>query len=177
MTDTPSPAPQTPRMSRRMRWLLIGSLTLNLLVVGVVAGAALRFAGGDLPPPPRSIGFGPWSAGLDRDDHKALRKAFAATGHDFRGEWRAERADREALVAALRTEPFDAEALRAIAQRMTERSQGRMELGQRLVLDHIEAMTPEQRKAFADRIEKSRKRDDKDGDKGKGDDRGGPSRD
>ncbi len=149
-----------PALPRRLRWLLIGSLTLNLLVVGVVAGSALRFAGGG--PGDRSLGFGPWSRGLSHEDHAALRESYKASGEDFRAAWQQDRADRAALVSALRAEPFDMAAVDAIATRMQDRGVARMELGQRLIRDHIAAMTPEARRAFADRLEQGprRKRDD-----------------
>ncbi|WP_323042811.1 periplasmic heavy metal sensor [Gemmobacter sp.] len=169
MTDPVPHIPNPPR-SRRLRWLLVASLTLNLLVVGVVAGVGLRFAGGDMPPP-RSIGFGPWSGGLDRSDHKALREAFGATGRDFRADWQLEREDRAALLAALRADPFDPAALDSVTARMNARATERMDLGQRLIRDHILAMTPDQRRAFADRLEMSR-RHGKDGGKGRDGDRG-----
>lgn len=156
MTEPALKTPSPPR-SRRLRWLLIASLTLNLLIVGVVAGVALRHAGGDLPAPPRSIGFGPWAGGLERSDYKALREAFAATGRDFRADWRADRADRDALLTALRADPFEAAALDAITARMNARATDRMVLGEHLIREHILAMTPEQRRAFADRLERSRK--------------------
>lgn len=156
MTD---PVPHPPPRPRRLRWLLAVSLTLNLLVAGMAAGIALRHAGGEMPHPPRSIGFGPWTGGLDRSDLKALREAFGATGRDFRTEWRAERADREALLAALRADPLDLAALDAATARMNARAAERMELGQQLIRGHILAMTPAERRAFADRLETSRKRD------------------
>ncbi len=155
MTDPVAPLP-SPKPSRRLRWLLVASLTLNLLVAGVVAGVALRHVGGDMPPP-RSLGFGPWTGGLDRSDHRALREAFVATGRDFRADWRAERADREALLAALRADPFDPAVLDAVAARMNARATQRMAMGQQLIRGHILAMAPEQRHAFADRLEASRK--------------------
>lgn len=150
----PGPSGPVSRMPRRLRWLLIGSLTLNLLVVGAMAGSALRFAG-DRPPPPgeRSLAFGPWSGGLQREDYRALSKGFAASGRDLRTAWREEREDRAALVAGLRAEPFDPGVLDTLSARMRARALDRMDLGQSLIRDHILAMTPEARRAFADRLE------------------------
>lgn len=141
-----------PAMPRRLRWLLIGSLTLNLLVVGVVAGTALRFAGSG-GYAERTLGFGPWSHGLTHEDMSALREAYRASGEDFRAAWREERADRTALVAALRAEPFDLAAMDAITARMAERGGARAALGQRLIREHIAAMSPEARRALAERME------------------------
>lgn len=159
MTD-PAPPQTRPATARRWRWVLIVSLTLNLLVVGVVAGTVLRHAGGDGPPEAaRALGFGPWSRGLSHDDHQALRRAFEASGQDFRAAWREERADRSALIAALQAEPFDPAALDAIAARMHARSVTRMDLGQRLIRDHVVAMTPEARHALAERMQAEPRRE------------------
>ena len=163
MTETPppaplAPAPEKPRLPGRIRWLLIGSLTLNLLVVGVLAGAALRMAGpGHMAPAAadRSLGFGLWSGGLERGDLRALRQRFDAGGLDLRRARAEDRADRAALLAALRAEPFDPAALDAVAARMRGRMLERLDLGQALMRDHIAAMTPEARRAFADRLERS----------------------
>jgi uncharacterized membrane protein len=163
MTDLPPPPAAKHRLSGRIRWLLIASLTLNLLVAGVVAGAALRHAGGDRMPvtADRSIGFGPWSGGLDRDDLRALRRGFDASGHDLRAARAEDRADRATLIAALRADPFNPAALDAVAERMRARTLDRLDLGHRLIRNHIVAMTPEARRAFADRLERhlSRGRD------------------
>lgn len=156
MTDA---APPQPRLPARIRWLLIGSLTLNLLIIGLVAGMALRFGAG--PPQmiaERSLGFGPWSGGLEREDYNALRKGFEAKGQDLRAAARADRAARAALVAALRAEPFDPAALDAIIAEMQQRTLERLELGQTLIRAHVLAMTPAARHAFADRLERSLKR-------------------
>lgn len=153
-------APTKPAVSRRLRWLLIASLCLNVAVIGGVAGIALRSAGDDKGghSAPRHSGFGPWSGGIAHEDRKALRQAFDATGYDFRAEWRADRADREALVAALRAEPFSEAAVSDVAARLQARALARMQFSDGVIRDYILAMTPEGRLAYADRLENSLKR-------------------
>lgn len=155
-TSPHSPPPVSPpRLSRPLRWLLIGSLALNVLVIGSVAGLSLRQIGAEPPRASagRSVGFGPWSGGLTREDHKALRQAFDAEGYDFRAEVRADRADRERLLAGLRADPFDVEAMRVVTSSLEARAGARMALGNRLILEHVAALSPEARRAMADRIE------------------------
>jgi uncharacterized membrane protein len=175
MTETPSsaPSPAKPPLPRRFRWLLIASLTLNLLVVGAVVGTALRVAGGGRLPPPaeRSLGFGPWSGGLDRDDYRALRRGFEQSGRDLRDARAAENADRQALITALRADPFDPATLDAVAARMQARTLERLEFGQQVIRAHVVAMSPQARRAFADRLERHTHRDHKD--RGRGDKTGG----
>jgi len=158
-----APAAPAARLSRGLRWLLIGSLMLNLLVVGVGVGAALRFGGdGMMPPAARSLGFGPWSGGLERSDFRALRKAYEGRGQDLRSLWREERADRAALVAALKAEPFDPAALDAVADRMAARNRERMDVGHSLIRAHVVAMSPAERQAFAERLERAMRRGSRD---------------
>ena len=82
----------------------------------------------------------------------------ATSGQDRRDMRREERADRAALVAALRADPFDPEALDDVAARMQARTLARLDLGQQLIRDHVLAMTPEQRRAFADRLDRHGRR-------------------
>ncbi|GGW37310.1 hypothetical protein GCM10011452_27110 [Gemmobacter lanyuensis] len=155
------------------RWkrAFFASLAVNLLVLGMVGGAILKG-------PPltekggRDLGFGPYAAALDDSDRKELRRVFLERGPGL-SEMRARmQGDMAAVVAVLRAEPFDANALRAAldGQRMVFVDQIRM--GQGLLADHLTRMTPEARRAFADRLEQSLKRgghgDDRHHDEGNG---------
>jgi uncharacterized membrane protein len=144
---------RTPVITRPWVKVLLGvSLALNLAVLGVGIGAALRFADPDRRVVVRDVGFGPWSAALDRDDRAALHKRFLTERGRLSEGWRADRADRAALVAVLRADPLDLAALDALTARIAARGQDRVELGQALIRAHIVDMTPAQRAAFADRL-------------------------
>jgi hypothetical protein len=54
----------------------------------------------------------------------------------------------------LRADPFDAEALRNVVANQGDRMAARLALGQDLILARIAAMTPAERAAFADRLER-----------------------
>jgi uncharacterized membrane protein len=142
------------------RWLRVAlavSVAINLAVAGVVAGAWLR----DGPPRGggvRDVGFGPYAAGLTDDDRAALRRALIARGPDLRAARAAMRDDMAAVVAALRAEPFDAEAMTAAMERGTARVAEFAGLGRLLLVDHAAAMTPEARAAFAERLESAANR-------------------
>jgi hypothetical protein len=58
-----------------------------------------------------------------------------------------------ALLQLLRTEPLQEAELRAAFNRLRQRGQERLDLGQRLLADHIIAMSPGDRARFADRLE------------------------
>lgn len=140
------------KSGKGLRVALAISVALNLLIVGLVAGAVLRDGG------PRGrmmgdLGFGPFTEALSGADRDALRQAFLARMPDMRDMRRQMRADFAALLDALRAEPFDAAALRAAMEAQSARMGERLQVGQDLLLERLAAMTPEARAAFADRLE------------------------
>lgn len=156
--ETPKNKPVSP--GRGLRIALFVSLALNLAVVGTVAGMFLsvgphgpRAASND-----RGINFGRYNNALSPEDRAALRAAYldlsaGRPASEARSLRAAHRAEQVALLASLRAEPFD---LAAVAE-VFKREQGRMtqgiEIGQALLLGRIEAMSPSERTAFADRLE------------------------
>lgn len=154
MTDLPPIDPKT-RAPRWMRWTLIASLALNLAVAGVIVGAAVNRMSGDGPRPPsvRTLDLGAYSAALSPEDRRALRAAFRAEWPGLRQMRTSQAETTAAILAALRADPFDAAAVRArLADQQTRMAEG-LNLGQRLLLDRLQAMTPAERAAFADRLE------------------------
>lgn len=157
----PSPAAPSPsaRPGRGLRIALAVSVALNLAVVGVVAGAVLR--GG---PPGRAevsvrdIGFGPYSRILAPEDRAELRRAFMQRAPDLRRARGQMRQDMAAMAAALRAEPFDSAGLVVVMDRATARTAEMVTLGQSLLVERINAMTPAQRQALADRLEEDNRR-------------------
>ncbi len=112
MTDTPPP-------TARRGWLrvaLIVSLMLNVLIVGAVAGVALRERAA-----PRDVGLGPFAGALSKEDRRAIGAAVRAERPKLRETMRAEREDRAALLAVLRAEPFDPAAFAAVTARIADR--------------------------------------------------------
>lgn len=153
MTDTTTPAP-APRSPLWMKIALAVSVALNLAVVGMAGGAAWRFhSDGGPSGPVRDLGFGPFSEALAPDDRAAMRKEFFETRGDFRQVRREMRADFTAMLAALRAEPFEATALQAVLDRQRARGAEMAEVGSRLLGARIAAMTADERRAFADRLE------------------------
>ncbi len=154
MTDLP-PLDPRPRAPRWMRWTLIASLALNLAVLGLVVGAAVNHMSGDSPRPPsvRSLDLGAYSAALSPEDRRALRETFRAEWPGLRQMRTSQAETTAAILTALRADPFDAAAVRArLADQQTRMAEG-LNLGQRLLLERLEAMTPAERAAFADRLE------------------------
>jgi uncharacterized membrane protein len=134
-----------------LRIALAVSVALNLLIVGIVAGAMLRDGGqyGRIG----EVDFGDFAEALSLEDRSALRRAFIARAPEMRDTRRQMREDFQDLLAAIRAEPFDAAALRAAMTGQAERMTQRLQLGQKLVMERLEAMSPEDRAEFATRLE------------------------
>ncbi len=138
---------------RGLRIALVVSLALNLLVLGLAAGAAWRgqamrghvIAGRD--------GFGLLVTSLLREDRRALRDRFETAVGGRVGDRRAMRADVAELAGILRAESWDAAAAAAVLARQGARGADRLAQGQQIMLDYLAGLTPEARRALADRIE------------------------
>lgn len=134
-----------------MRVLLVVSLALNLLIAGVVVGAiASGRAGG--PPRVVDLNLGPLTRALDPEDRRAIGHALRSR-EDIRPPRPVERlANARALGQALRAEPFDRDMVARLLDSQRSRAADVFLAGQEALLDRLEQMTPEERRAFADRL-------------------------
>lgn len=141
---------------RGVRIALLVSLALNLLVVGAMAGAFLRKGGPearmDRGPGASSYGM-PYMRALSKDDRRLVGESIRARGLDRKEQ----RAVRRALFAeglsALRADPFQPEALRAALEKQVAAATKGLQVSQEAWFDHVVAMTPQARAAYADRLE------------------------
>ena len=163
MTQTLPPPPPSgaPRPRLGFRILLGASLALNLLVIGLIAGAAWRHGGGPgkgwhHAPPGLQSYAAPYVRALPRearrDLHRGLRREVGGAG---RAERRALYAE---MLAALRATPFDAAAVEAVLGTQRERVLALQAAGQARWLATVTAMTPEARARYADRLEEELRR-------------------
>ena len=148
-----SPPPSTPRSPVWMRVALAVSLAANMAIAGVVIGAVFHDRDGRAEAASRTAGLGLWGPAFDRDDRAALRRAYDRDGPARSAPPRADRADRVALVAALRADPFDPAAIEAINARLLARSQERGAHGMALVGAHVAGLDRARRLIMADRLE------------------------
>jgi uncharacterized membrane protein len=149
MTDAGAHTPALGR--RRPRWLLwalFASLALNLVVVGLVAGAMWRFRA---PPPwagavtPNLLGY---ASTLSPDRRKQLWEATASERHSIRPFRRELRAARQETLKALIAEPFDRERFIAAQERHAQADRKARDAVQTLYLKIAEGLTPEERRQF-----------------------------
>lgn len=140
------------RPGRRLRIALAVSVALNLAVAGLVAGSLVTHRG-DKPGPVRDLGFGAFTEVMTKEQRASLRQVFKRQAPDFGAIRREMRAEREALLAALRAEPFDPEAFARALTEMNTRHAGRIQRGEVLLQEVIVGMSPADRLAFADRLQ------------------------
>ena len=152
MADTKTTRP--PRMKPWLRVLLFASLALNLAFAGIVAGTAFRHGGPDRDRSPRTDRVGvAYIRALSKDDRRAIRDAIRAELPD-RDTLRSEmRASLDAILQTLRADPFDPATLAAQFEAQFLIGADIQGTARSLMLERVAAMTPEERRAFADRLE------------------------
>jgi len=158
MTD-PHASPPPPPRRRWMVWALTASLAVNLVVIGLVAGAALSLRSGSEERRSysslRALGLSPYTRAMAKEDWHALRARARAEAprEGPTGERSALRAEVRRTIAALRAEPFEPETLAASLAAQHAIGEERARFGRRLLVDHVTEMTPQERAAFATRLE------------------------
>ena len=155
MTET---TPDTPKRRRWLVPLLFVSLAVNLLVVGVVAGAMFspdgpRHWGGEDHRALRGVVGEPFFRALPVRERRALVRD-AAANHDRMRESRASLQERlDAFLMAIRSDPFDADQVARLLADQRQAAIGRQELGEELLLNRLAGMSAEDRASYADALE------------------------
>lgn len=150
MTDdskTPQNAP-----GRRLKILLGLSLAMNLAVVGLIVGAALRHDGGKRPPALNAFGA-PYMLALPREDRRQILKALRSErGRDIpdRQQRRAQYAE---VLSALRAQPFDASVLAQTVKGQAETTVSVQKAASATWLQVVSDMTDQERMDYAYAVE------------------------
>lgn len=134
------------------RILLGASLALNLLVIGLAVGAALRFGGPDgarRPPPMLTATL---YRELPHEDRQAIRDTMSDIPND-RGPGR--KAVARQFAAALRAEPLDVAALETLLSEHALRRGDWQARANVVLLEQVEKMSAQERASYADRVEAS----------------------
>ncbi len=136
--------------SRLWRIVLVGSLAVNLAIAGLIVGSAFSGRLGGGPPRTFDLGVGPVVRALDRDERRhiglALRRDRGLRDLDMR-------ANASEMLALLRSDPFDPEALGAVFAGQNAQLALLQQRAQGLLLARITAMSAERRAVFADRLQ------------------------
>ena len=132
------------------RWLLFGSLALNLFFIGVAVAIAIR-----PPPPPRwhrnvFVRVERLAASLPQADAALLRDAMQANRAAIEAAQDKYYAGREAIRETLRQEPFKVEDMRAAMAGTRAARQAYDQVLQDVFADTAAKMSPEGRHGLAD---------------------------
>ncbi len=153
-------ASETPPPRRRWLWpVLIISLALNLLIVGVFIGAALRANSADRPPgSTRSLIGEPFIRALEPADRRAFVRGMIPDRETLRSNRADLRARLETLLDALSAEDFDRDRVADILADQRTLALRRQVIGEALLLDRLEAMSVDARRAYAERLAEALRR-------------------
>ncbi|MXU63843.1 periplasmic heavy metal sensor [Oceanomicrobium pacificus] len=149
-TETPPP-PGNPRWPLWLKLTLLGSLCLNMVLIGLLAGFALR------GPMQRNAAIPPAAdtlrlvvSAMPADARGALRRTIRRDLPDMR---RARGGDpRDALVTVLTADPFDPAAMAALFDGQRARAESATAALHGALATRIAELSPEERAAMAERI-------------------------
>lgn len=140
----------TPRTRRKLRGLLIGSLALNLVLVGLFVGAGLRHGA----PSHATVRADILVRVLEGEDRRAIGRAVKdAQGGGRAAFWAAQKAALQAVSAALVAEPFDPARLEAALAQKSAHLRRTRDVAEGAILARLAEMGPEARAAVAARLE------------------------
>jgi len=140
-------------MRRRTKILLAASLGLNMLMIGAAGG---MFFHNDGPDHIRDAAYGPYTRALSHEDRKVIGKALRAEAGGFRDNLPKIRAGFEALKLALTADVYDRDLVHRLIIDQQALGMKRYQIGQRLLLERLDAMSPQARRMFAERLGRQR---------------------
>jgi uncharacterized membrane protein len=168
MADELAKSNPAPRTARWVKVVLVLSLGLNLLILSMMAGAWLS------PDGPRStrmdsaardLGATPFIGALEPEDLRALFGAIRREAEPLRQNREELRLRFEALLGALRADPFDPAEVQALLALQRGAATERQMIGERLLVERLAEMSPDARAAFAARLEEGLRRAPQDRDR------------
>lgn len=158
--------------SKLLGWLLAVSLAVNVAVIGAVASfvlsghyGAIKSTAGHVPS--RADGhmdtrrqgppvLGPIVMALDPKERRSLLRALRRAGRDMRDETAADPpAQRAAMVAALRADPFDRAAFETTLDSVRANQDKRAVRSFTVLMDHLDAMTQTERLNLAQKLQET----------------------
>lgn len=132
------------------RWLLLGSLALNLFFIGIAIAMAIRAPAPSRWDPNVFVRVERLAATLPPADAKILRSDMNAHHDAIARAQEAYMSARAQIRAALRQQPFSADSLRATMAKTQDERQAYYELMHNVFADAAAKMSPAGRRAMAD---------------------------
>lgn len=136
-------------MRRRTKVLLAASLGVNMLFIGAAGGMLFH---NDRPDRIRDAAFGPYTRALSHEDRKAIGTALREEAGHPRQNLPKIKASFEALKTALTADVYDRELVHGLIIGQQEIGMNRYKVGQRLLLERLDAMSPQERRGFAEHL-------------------------
>lgn len=150
MTDAKHPTRGTPRW---LRILLVLSLGVNISVAGLAIGSAYKWRTDGGPPRSLDLSLGPLSRALGPEDRRAVIEEMRSRGDGQRPGFREIRGRSEDLLILLRAEEFDAGAFADALDQIRDMALAFQDDGQVAMIARISEMSPDERRALADRLQ------------------------
>lgn len=152
MTDTPKP-------QKKRKWLLpllFVSLAINLLVAGIVVGWLASDTRKERAQqgPIRGVLGAPFVRALPDDARQAIRRDIERESGRIRESREALRERFQAFLTALRSDPFVPEDVARLLAEQRQVGISRQEFGEELLMRRLNEMSVEDRRAFADRLQR-----------------------
>lgn len=141
-------------MRRRTKILLGVSLGLNMLMIGAAGG---MFFHNDGPGHIRDAAYGPYTRALSHKDRKAIGMTLREEAGSARQNLPKIRASYAALKSALMADVYDSELVHRLIIEQQAHGMKRYEIGQRLLLERLDAMSQQERRDFAERLGRRRR--------------------
>jgi len=139
-----------------MRFLLVGSLALNILLIGLFVGASLTGRNG--PPRGFDLQLGPISQMLPREDRRKIGAEIRKAMRGMQSSGRTRQLAVAEILDALAADPFDAEAFtQKIREQQSAQDSIRM-VALNAFVDHVAALPVADRAALAERFRNEMKR-------------------
>jgi uncharacterized membrane protein len=137
-----------------MTLLLFASLALNLLILGAIVGWVLSPDGPRRDDgPARSLMGAPFAEALSRPDRRALLGQMRRRAERIEGNRDELRQRFETLLDALAADPWDRVAVETVLEAQRVAALERQVIGEELLLDRLDAMSVDERRAYAQRLE------------------------
>jgi len=137
-------------ISSKLRVVLFGSLALNLLFIGLMAGAAFRHGGGAEHGRPKLDRLsGPMVQALSRKDRRVIGRSIRESNSGMPME----PLNMDSIIKVLKQVPFDPNPIEAELVKQKNRVDSRQEFARNRLLERLSEISDAERAAFADRLE------------------------
>lgn len=153
MSSNAKPAPKGTRLWVRI--LLVVSLALNLLVIGAVAGIAIKGGPFKHATPPVHLAnetLGPFTRALTMNDRRLILREIRRQGQAEGWTRATHRESLEEMVQLLEAEPFDPDAFGDVFEATINGLQNRILDASDAFVLRVSDMSNEERAAYAERV-------------------------